>query len=121
MHTELINMAQDPPRILAYSKSIDFDGVEWRLTYHSEYGFGLQARVEYDFEDWVDVELVHDQAELADVISKLLLIGFDTPEIKLDEIQIGWYVDRVTDKLYPIKDFGFFGELEFATYGGEVM
>lgn len=105
-----------------YSRVITLNGVEFRLVWSMKYGFGLQARVEYDFEDWVDVEVMENRAELANAISDLLCIGFDQESYTFRKTPDGGFLHWVeTDRMYPLKNFGSFAGLDFAVYGGDSL
>lgn len=74
--------------IWAHSKSVIREGCEFRLTYSTEYGFGFQARVIEEGEDWVDIEIMQDKDEVYQIFANLL--GFvtdagDETEVLLSE------------------------------------
>lgn len=78
-HTELIelNEFEAPKTVTAYSRTIVHKDDEYRLVYHTEFGFGLQCRPDEPFEDWVDVECMPNPERLAAVITSLLVIGLE--------------------------------------------
>lgn len=79
MHTEYIKLKHGyPDRIEAESHSVVYDDFEFRLTYHSEYGFGLQARDCWAGEDWVDVECLRDIPEFYHVFRELFHIDVES-------------------------------------------